>query len=95
MYGIIRTKEFERSLRRLKESGLFKPAVKRNLVKVITLLAEGKALPVSCADHQLKGELQRYRECHIKGDLLLAYEYRNDILILVLVDIGSHSYLFG
>jgi len=95
MYGVIRTKDFERSLNKIKRSGLFKPTVRRNLEEVITLLAERKGLPVSCNDHQLKGELGQYRECHIKGDLLLEYRYLDDILILVLVDIGNHSYLFG
>jgi len=59
------------------------------------LLVEGKSLPMSYADHQLSGELQQYRECHIKGNLLLEYEYRDDMLVLILVDIGSHSQLFG
>ncbi len=95
MYQVVRTRQFEKSFRKLKKSGLFKAAIKQNLEEAIVLLAEGKSLPISYADHQLSGELQRYRECHIKGNLLLEYEYRDDILILILVDIGSHSHLFG
>ena len=40
------------------------------------------------------GELFGYRECHIKGDLLLIYKIEKENLILILVDIGSHSQLF-
>ena len=36
-----------------------------------------------------------YRRFKIKGDLLLVYQKRNKDLILVLVDLASHSYLFG
>jgi len=95
MYKVVRTRQFEKSYRKLKKSGVFKPSVKQNLEEAIVLLADGKSLPISYADHKLSGELQQYRECHIKGNLLLEYEYRNDILVLVLVDIGSHSQLFG
>jgi len=95
MYGVIRTKQFERSYRTLKKSGLLKPALAREIECVVGVLAEGKRLPENCADHQLKGELQAYRECHIKGDLLLVYQKREKELVLVLVELGSHSYLFG
>ena len=95
MYRVVRAKQFEKSFRKLRKSGMFTAGVKRNLQEAIMLLAEGKQLPTSYNDHQLKGELQQYRECHIRGDLLLEYEYRNATLVLVLVDIGSHSYLFG
>jgi len=46
-------------------------------------------------DHALSGEWHGYRECHIKGDLLLVYQIHDDVLVLVLVDIGSHPQLFG
>ena len=57
------------------------------------MLAQGKKLPPEYKDHQLQGELQHYRECHIKGDLLLVYQIRKAELLLVLVEIGTHSYL--
>ena len=43
-------------------------------------------------DHQLKGNMKEFRECHIKPDLLLVYMI--DENVLKLVDIGSHSELF-
>lgn len=51
-------------------------------------------LPVKYSDHGLNGEFLDYRECHIKGDLLLIYKIEKENLILILVEIGSHSQLF-
>ena len=95
MYGVVRTRRFERSFRKLKKSGVLKAAIEKKLEAAILLLAARKPLPDSYQDHQLTGDAMRYRECHIKGNLLLVYEVLDDVLILVLVDIGSHSQIFG
>ncbi len=93
MYSIIRTHDFEKSYKKIKRSGQLKVKTKVKLEEVIGLLASGQKIPLSCKDHQLMGELQHYRECHIKGDLLLIYQIRKEELLLVLVDLGTHSYL--
>ena len=93
MYQIVRTKDFEKSYKRIQRSGTLKSKAKSDLSHVITLLAGGKELPAEYKDHQLSGELKKYRECHIKGDLLLVYQIRKSELFLVLVDFGTHSYL--
>jgi mRNA interferase YafQ len=95
MYGVVRTHQFERSFRKLKKSGILKPSLKKEIDEVIITLASGKALPASYEDHGLSGDMSAYRDCHIRGDLLLIYELRHDKLILVLLNIGSHSQLFG
>lgn len=95
MYGVVRTRAFERSFRKLKKSGTLRPSIESKLNEAILLLAARKSLPASFRDHQLTGDAKKYRECHIKGDLLLVYEVLDDVLILVLVDISSHSELFG
>ena len=95
MYGVVRTKLFEKSFRKLKESGALKSGTKKDLELMIAMLTQSKILPVSRMDHQLHGKLQKYRECHIKGNLLLEYERRDDKRIIILVDIGTHTYLFG
>ncbi|MWQ19648.1 type II toxin-antitoxin system mRNA interferase toxin, RelE/StbE family, partial [Glaesserella parasuis] len=41
----------------------------------------------------LQGELQGFRDCHIKPDLGLIYAVENNLLRLV--RLGSHSELFG
>lgn len=92
MYQIVRTKDFEKSYKRIQRSGTLKSKVKDDLAEAITLLALGEKLPAGYKDHQLFGELRKYRECHIKGDLLLVYQIRKSELLLILVDIGTHSY---
>ena len=93
MYNIRRSKDFETSIERLKNSGI-KSSIKKKIEQTIDLLASGKKLPPSYRNHNLNGELSRYRECHIKGDLLLIYRIEKENLILILVNIGSHSQLF-
>jgi mRNA interferase YafQ len=93
MYSIARTKDFEKSYKRILDSGKLKYQAKKSLMEAIDVLAQGKKLSPSYKDHQLRGELRLYRECHIKGDLLLIYQIRDEELLLVLVDMGTHSYL--
>ena len=94
MYRIIRTKVFERSYKRLKQSGIKEPAI-RDLENIIDTLALGKSLSVKHRDHKLTGYFDGYRECHVRPNLLLIYQIDHGNLILILVDIGSHPYLFG
>ncbi|MBQ9433074.1 MAG: type II toxin-antitoxin system mRNA interferase toxin, RelE/StbE family [Synergistaceae bacterium] len=44
----------------------------------------------------MSGQLKKYRECHVKGDLLLVYEIRakNGDEAIVFVRAGTHSDLF-
>jgi mRNA interferase YafQ len=63
-----------------------------NYIEVIYNLLNGQDLETKYKDHQLKGNMKDFRECHIKPDLLLIYRIENNVLELV--DIGSHSELF-
>ena len=45
-------------------------------------------------DHDLTGNWQGHRECHVQSDWLLIYRIEGDDLILVLARTGSHSELF-
>ncbi|SKA03631.1 mRNA interferase YafQ [Treponema berlinense] len=65
------------------------------LKNTIELLAKGEKLPERFRDHELTGNLKGNRECHILPDLLLIYRIFNDILILELLDTGTHSDLFS
>lgn len=69
-----------------------KPATQAELNVVLKLLVAQKKLPEKYSDHQLSGDYGRYRECHIKPDVLLVY--RCDEEFLYLSRIGSHSELF-
>ncbi|WP_198304778.1 type II toxin-antitoxin system YafQ family toxin [Arcobacter vandammei] len=62
--------------------------------EVVFILSNNQILDKKYKDHQLKGNLKKFRECHIKPDLLLIYLKENDILVLTCIGIGSHSDLF-
>ena len=64
------------------------------LYEPITMLVKGEVLPSKYHDHQLKGRLSAFRECHIKGDWLLIYRIIEDKLILSLHSTGTHADLF-
>ena len=72
-----------------------KSAVSIDFKRIVTSLQKGEKLPAVYKDHALTGDMLGYQECHIKGDLLLVYERRDEVLVLLLIDIGSHSQIFG
>ena len=65
------------------------------LTNVLSLLATGNRLPPQYKDHQLSGNLQDFRECHMEPDWLLMYQIYEDTLILSATATGSHADLFG
>lgn len=88
---IVRTKKYVKSFKKIWRSG------KVNVEKINTIIDQiacGETLPEKCRDHQLCGDMKNFRECHIQPDLLLIYQIIKQDLILVLVDIGSHSEIF-
>ena len=91
MYHRYYTTNFKKSLKKVMHSGKFRREV---VESVVDILASGEKLPLRYKDHLLQGEYVGYRECHIYNDLLLIYKIQDIKLILILVDIGSHSYLF-
>ena len=86
--GIYQTKAFKRDIRKMVKRA-------KNLEKlyaVIELLAEGARLPTKYRDHNLTGNWQGCRECHVEPDWLLIYEINDNSLFLERT--GSHSDLF-
>lgn len=63
------------------------------LESVLKALANDQPLAKKYRDHALTGELGKYRDCHIKPDLVLIYGKPNPDT-LRLVRLGSHSELF-
>ena len=87
-YSIVYFKSFVKDYKKLN-------AKEQVLVdEVITSLANDENLSAKYKDHQLKGELKDFRECHVKPDLLLIYEKEENILLLSIARVGSHSQLF-
>lgn len=89
-YKIKFTSSFKKNLK------LSKKQVKdiEKLFYVIEMIADGKVLDEKYRDHPLGGSFKGTRECHIEPDFLLIYEKFDDLLILSLIRVGSHSDLF-
>ena len=64
------------------------------LFEVVRRLANGETLEERYRDHDLTGNYKGCRECHIEPDWLLVYEILDDVLVLLLYRLGSHSDLF-
>jgi mRNA interferase YafQ len=90
-YTVVYSRLFKKSLKRVKQLPGFKA---ERLKQAITLLASGERLPAQFRDHKLTGNLKEYRECHIAPDILLIYSIDDGVLMLTLVNMGSHSELF-
>lgn len=64
------------------------------LFEVVEILANGDTMDAQYRDHDLSGKYAGTRECHIEPDWLLVYEIRNEVLVLMLYRLGTHSELF-
>lgn len=59
------------------------------LIAVLDLLKTGEPLSEIYHDHQLKGDLEDLRECHIESDWLLVYSIDEGELILLETATGT------
>ena len=89
-YEVKFTTQFKKDLKLAKKQG--KELDK--LFDVVNILADGGALDARFRDHELSGNYKGTRECHIEPDWLLIYEIRNEVLVLMLYRLGTHSDLF-
>lgn len=89
-YRILRTSQFKKDYKMSKKRGKDIDL----LLRIIEMLANGKALPEKFKDHQLAGGYIGYRECHIQPDWLLIYKITESELVLTLTRTGTHSDLF-
>ena len=64
------------------------------LFEVVNILTDGGTLDARYRDHDLSGSYKGTRECHIEPDWLLVYEIRDEVLVLMLYRLGTHSELF-
>lgn len=88
-YRVKITNSYKKSYRKCIERGLDVTL----LDDIVDKLMNGKKLPPVNKDHQLTGNMKKYRECHIKPDWLLIYRIDKEIITLTLVNTGSHSEL--
>lgn len=90
-YELILTGKFKKSLKRARKRGLDISL----LEEVVDKLQNDIKLEDKYRDHDLKGNLKGFRECHIQPDWLLLYLKEDDVLTLTLVDTGSHADLLN
>ena len=89
-YEIRFTNQFKKDLKLSQKQG--KDVEK--LFEIVEKLANGEKLDDKYRDHSLTGDYKGCRECHIEPDWLLVYEIFDDVLVLLLNRVGSHSELF-
>jgi mRNA interferase YafQ len=87
LYEVKQTNQFKKDYKLARKRG-------QNLTllqDVILKLADGEKLPAKNRDHALIGDWDGFRECHITSDWLLVYRIEEDILVLTLTRVGTHS----
>jgi mRNA interferase YafQ len=89
-YDISRTNLFRKQYKLLQKRG-YDMAL---LDEVVYMLAKGETLPERYLDHPLKGNRKGLRDCHILNDWVLLYKIEKSVLLLVLVETGTHSDIF-
>ncbi len=88
MLELHRTKRFEKDYVLMKKRGY---NMKR-LQEIVIQLQIPETLPRKNKDHNLSGNLDGFRECHIQPDWLLMYKQTETDLYLMRT--GTHSDLF-
>lgn len=88
MLEIVQSSRFKRDIKKIKKQG----KNLSDLKAVINLLLREQPLPEKYQDHNLSGNYNDSRECHIRTDWLLIY--RSTDTELQLARTGSHSELF-
>lgn len=91
MYSIEYSGQFKKSVKRCKKRGLDLS----ELQKVIRLLAEKGTLPQEYKPHILSGKYAGIWECHVKPDRLLLWKQYDSTFILMFLETGTHSDIFG
>ena len=73
-YKIIYSKNFKTSFKKL-------TAQQKDLtINLLEKLAKDETLDKKYKDHQLKGELKSFRDCHIMPDLVLTFRQKSQLL---------------
>ena len=90
-YELHVTSQFKRDLKRCKKRGL--PL--DELWRIIGQLLNDEQLEEKYHAHILSGDRKGLWECHIQPDWLLIWVKRDEELILIMLNTGSHSDLFS
>ncbi|MFH1793099.1 MAG: type II toxin-antitoxin system YafQ family toxin [Pseudomonadota bacterium] len=89
------TKQFLKDWETLARSGRYD--MHRLKQAMLLIIANDGPLGAEWLDHQLKGDWDGHRECHIGGDFLLAYKIDDNGKVgqVIFVRAGTHADLFS
>ena len=90
VYELLKTSRFKAGVKLARKRGLDLSL----LEDVIEKLRLDQPLEAKHHNHELSGKFKGVWECHIQPDWLLLYLKDNGVLVLTLVDTGSHSDIF-
>ena len=90
VYELIKTSRFKAGVKLARKRGLDISL----LEEVIEKLRLDQPLEARHHNHELTGNFKGVWECHIQPDWLLLYLKDNGVLVLTLVDTGTHSDIF-
>ena len=75
---LFRTKIFKKDYQKLKMTD----TQDTKYIKFLSILLDGKGLPLEARDHNLIGNYSGFKEFHVGGDLMIIYCIADDILRL-------------
>lgn len=90
-YTVDTTRKFDKALKKCIKRGLDLSKFK----EVVKILSTTGTLPAKYKPHKLIGKYSGAWECHIEPDWLLVWEQFDTELMLLMIDTGTHSDLFG
>ena len=90
VYELIKTSRFKAGVKFARKRGLDISL----LEEVVEKLRLDQPLEAKHHNHELSGNFKGVWECHIQPDWLLLYLKDDGVLVLTLVDTGTHSDIF-
>jgi len=72
------SRQFLKDFRRLSKT---RPTLLEEFAALRKYFEAGDALPAKYTDHPLKGRLRAYRDCHLRGDIVIIYARQTDRLL--------------
>ena len=90
-YNIIYSNKFKKALKKCFKRGLDT----EKLRDILRILERGEVLPPEYRAHKLSGKFNGIWESHSQEDWLLIWDQKDEDLILLLLDTGTHSDIFG
>lgn len=90
-YHIQYSGRFKKSLKKAYKRGLDVEVLRG----IISSLENSGVVDAKYRPHKLSGRYSGCWECHVQPDWLLVWQQDDDKLILLLLDTGSHSDIFG